>query len=287
MGSDSTKLRALVEHTPWIVAEGFAFVEGPVWTRGRLVFSDIVGDRMHSWSPGEGVRTLREPNGMGNGQTLDREGRLLTCEHATSRVVRHDALGVTVLADRFGGRELNSPNDVVVDSAGRVLFTDPIYGRTAPMGVPREPELAIRGVYELDGDELQLVADDMASPNGLCFSPDESVLHVAETEHHHLRRFRRTSGGWVDEGVWARTVDDEPVGPDGLRCDERGNVWCAGAGGVQIFDPEGRLCGCVPVPEVTANLTWGDADGRTLYICASTSVYAVRTTVRGVPRPGE
>lgn len=285
MESGSTALLDLVDDTPRVVAEGFTFVEGPVWTNGRLIFSDIIGDRMHSWAPDAGVRTLREPNGMGNGQTLDHEGRLLTCEHATSRVVRHDRAGVTVLAQRFGGQELNSPNDVVVDSMGRVLFTDPIYGRTAPMGVPREPELALRGVYELDGDELRLVDGAMTSPNGLCFSPDESVLYVAETEHYLIRRFRRARDAWVDEGVWARTVDDEPVGPDGLRCDEHGNVWCAAAGGVQVFDPDGRLLGRVPVPEVTANLTWGDPDGRTLYICASTSVYAVRTTVRGARRP--
>lgn len=286
MNKEPTGLCTLIDEAPRVIAGGFSFVEGPVWVNEHLIFSDIVADRMHSWSRHEGVRTLREPNGMGNGQTLDRDGKLLTCEHATSRVIRHDPGGPTVLAQQFGDRELNSPNDVVVDSAGRILFTDPIYGRTAPMGVPREPEMAVRGVYELDGDELRLVDDAMTSPNGLCFSPDESALYVAETEHYYIRRFRRrTPSAWADEGVWARTVDDEPVGPDGLRCDEQGNVWCAAAGGVQVFDPDGRLLGRVPVPEVTANLTWGDSDGRTLYICASTAVYAVRTTVRGAPRP--
>ena len=229
---------------------------------------------------------MRTPNHMGNGQTLDLDGRLITCEHATSRVVRHELDGTaTVLADRVGRRALNSPNDVIVDSGGRVLFTDPIYGRTAPMGIPRPPELPVRGVYELEAGVLRLITGEMETPNGLCLSPDERTLIVAETEHHHLRRFRRTPAGWADEGVWARTVHDEPVGPDGLRCDEHGNIWCAGAGGVQVFDPSARLLGRIPIPEVTANLTWGGADRRTLFICASTSVYALRTRVRGAARP--
>lgn len=276
-------LRDLVgDAEPKVIASGFAFLEGPVWLpEGFLVINDIIGDRRVRWDPDGGTCTLRTPNHMANGQAIDREGRLITCEHATSRVVRTETNGrETVLADRYEGRELNSPNDVIVDSTGRVLFTDPTYGRQAPMGVPRAPELEIRGVYEQAPDGvLRCLVADMESPNGLCLSPDERYLYVAETEHQHLRRFRRTLDGVVDEGVWAYTLDDEPVGPDGLRVDERGDVWCAGAGGVQVFDPDARLLGRIKIPETTANLTWGGDDLRTLFICASTRLYALRTLV--------
>lgn len=280
-------LGALVGAAPSLerLATGFGFVEGPAWHAGEeyLVFNDIPGNRMLRWDRVTGVSTVRSPNGMGNGNTYDAEMRLLTCEHATSRLVRTGSDGVvSVLADRYGGAELNSPNDVVVDAAGRVLFTDPIYGRTPFVGVPREPELAVRGVYVLDLDgSLRCVTDQMESPNGLCLSPDERHLYVADTERRQLRRYRY-EGGRVSGGeVWAAVVGDEPEGPDGLRVDELGNVWCAGPGGLQVFAPEGRLLGRLRLPEVVANLCWGESDRRTLFLCASTSLYAVRTEVAG------
>jgi gluconolactonase len=280
-------LRELVgESDLEVLAEGFVFVEGPAWhpIECHLTFNDIPGDRMLRWDRVSGVSTLRSPNGMGNGNTYDSRMRLLTCEHRTSRLVRTEADGsVTVLADRFGGAELNSPNDVIVDSAERVLFTDPAYGRTSSfVGVPREPELSVRGVYALDPDgALRCLTEEMESPNGLCLSPDERYLYVAETERHVLRRYRYQNGYLSDGEVWARLQGTEPEGPDGLRVDELGNVWCAGPGGLQVFSPDGALLGRVRMPEVVANLTWGDDDRRTLFVCATTSVYALRTRVAG------
>jgi len=170
-----------------------------------------------------------------------------------------------------------------VDSAGRVLFTDPAYGRTSSfVGVPRGPELSFRGVYALEPDGvLRCLTEEMESPNGLCLSPDERYLYVAETERHVLRRYRYQDGQLSDGEVWAHLAGDEPEGPDGLRVDEIGNVWCAGPGGLQVFGPDGFLLGRVRMPEVVANLTWGDDDRRTLFVCATTSVYALRTRVAG------
>lgn len=268
------------------VVTGFEFVEGPAWhpVEGHLTFNDIPGDRMLRWDPGSGLREVRAPNGMGNGNTYDLQGRLLTCEHATSRLVRTETDGaVVVLADAYEGRELNSPNDVVVDAAGTVLFTDPVYGRGTWVGLPREPELDVRGVYSLGADGgLTLLVEDMESPNGLCLSPDESLLYVAETEQRTIRRYHLDDGRATDGTTWAHVVGDEREGPDGLRVDEHGNVWCAGPGGLQVFTPSGEVLGRIRMPEVVANLTWGGPDGRTLFVCATSSVYALRTHVRGL-----
>lgn len=278
--------RLVGDAVPEVLASGFVFVEGPAWHphRDDLVFNDIPADRMLCWSRPAGVREVRAPNGMGNGNTYDADLRLLTCEHANSRLVRteHDGT-LTVLADRHEGAELNSPNDVIVDSAGTVLFTDPVYGRSSSfVGVPREPQLSVRGVYALAPSEgLRLLTDDLGSPNGLCLSPDERHLYVAETERRVLWRYRWHGGRVSDGEIWAHLVGDEPEGPDGLRVDELGNVWCCGPGGLQVFAPDARLLGRLLMPEVTANLTWGEADRRTLFVCATTSVYALRTAVAG------
>lgn len=284
-----SRLEGLITSTePQRIATGFVFTEGPVWD-GRsqsLTFNDIPGDRMLSWQAGSGVCEVRSPNFMANGMTDAPDGGLLVCEHATSRLVRVDAQRTTVLAERYGGRELNSPNDVIVTSAGVVVFTDPYYGRGDFVGVPRRPELDFAGVYAvlLDADALPaeptLLTAEMSSPNGLCLSPEERFLYVADTEQFEIRRYR-FHGDSLSEGmVWARTLGEESDGPDGLRVDERGNVYCAGPGGVHVFAPAGERLGRIRFPEVVANLTWGGPDGRTLFVCASTSVYALTTAVR-------
>lgn len=267
------------------VVTGFRFLEGPVWhpVERSLVFSDIPAARMSRLSAGGALSVLRDPSRMANGNAYDRQGRLLTCEHATSRVVRQEADGSLVtLVDRFQGRELNSPNDVVVAGDGTIYFTDPAYGRAAPYGVPRSRELPFCGVYRLGAHGLELLTADVEGPNGLCLSLDERHLFVADTERMHIRRFALTESGVAGSAVWARLSGPGTGEPDGLKIDSAGNLFSCGPGGIHVFDPAGSALGVIRVPEVTANFTWGDDDMRTLYICASTTLHRFRTRVPGI-----
>ncbi|MBX6369311.1 MAG: SMP-30/gluconolactonase/LRE family protein, partial [Rhodospirillales bacterium] len=191
------------------LATGFLFTEGPLWHRREryLLFSDMPGDHLRRWREGEGVTTFRQPCFKSNGLAWDREGRLVVCEHASSRVTRTEADGSsTTLASHYEGKELNSPNDIVVKSDGGIYFTDPTYGRMEYYGVPREPQLGFRGVYRIepDGRRLTLLADDFAQPNGLCFSRDEKLLFVNDTERQHIRVFEVAADGTLRNGrVWA------------------------------------------------------------------------------------
>lgn len=269
------------------VAGGFLFVEGPLWNAQErcLLFSDIPGNRIHRWSAGAGVSTFREPSHMANGLTLDRQGRLIACEHATSRVTRTEADGrVTVLASHFEGKELNSPNDVVVKSDGATYFSDPSYGRMAYYGVARESELEFRGVYRVDayGRSLTLLERDFGQPNGLCFSADEALLFVNDTERQHIRVFDVALDGTLAGGrVWANVSGNGPGAPDGMKIDSQGNLYCTGPGGIHVFDSAATCLGVIHVPENAANLTWGDADLRSLFITATSSVYRARVNVPG------
>ncbi|TQM13320.1 SMP-30/gluconolactonase/LRE family protein [Pseudonocardia kunmingensis] len=268
------------------VVSGFRFLEGPVWHPGErsLVFSDILAARLSTLSADGEVSVFRDPSHMANGNAYDRQGRLLTCEHATSRLVRQEADGsLETLADRYRGRELNSPNDVVVARDGTIYFTDPTYGRGASYGVPRARELPFCGVYRLGERGLELLTDDVEGPNGLCLSLDERYLFVADTERMHIRRFELTESGVVGGEIWARTTGTGPGVPDGLKIDSAGNLFSCGPGGIHVFDPAGAPLGVIGVPEVTANFTWGDDDLCTLYICASTTLYRFRTRVPGLP----
>lgn len=270
------------------IADGFRFVEGPAWhTTGRyLVFSDIPANRLLRWAPGQGVSVLREPSGMANGNTFDRQGRLLSCEHANSRLVRCEADGsLTVLASHFEGSELNSPNDVVVDSAGCIYFTDPSYGRTHELvGVKRPQQLSWQGVYRLDPDgRLTLLADDFQQPNGLCLDRQERHLYVNDTLGRHIRRWTLDAEGNAAGGdIWAAVECDGQSVPDGLKMDSAGTLFCTGGAGIQAFDEQGRCLGVIEIPEKTANFTWGDDDMRSLYVTASSSVYRVRVATPGV-----
>ncbi|HEV7827175.1 MAG TPA: SMP-30/gluconolactonase/LRE family protein [Mycobacteriales bacterium] len=270
------------------VLGGFRFLEGPAWhpAERHLTFGDIPGDTLYRLGADGVLRTLRTPSNMANGNTYDRQGRLLTCEHATSRVVRQEHDGtLTTLADRYRARELNSPNDVIVARDGTVYFTDPLYGRRSPYGVPREPGQPVQGVYGLGGRyrEPTLLVSDVEGPNGLCLSPDERHLYVADTDRRHLRRFGVDGPHLTGGEVFAELAGDDPGEPDGLKVDSAGNVYSCGPGGLHVFDPDGTRRGVLRVPEVTANFTWGDDDLRTLYLCASTTLYRCRTTVPGIP----
>lgn len=278
------RFREIVGEAPEMttIGEGYAFTEGPVWHPGerRLVFSDIPSNRLHVWRPGGAVTVLREPSNMANGNTLDRQGRLVTCEHATSRVTRTEPDGrVTVLASHWDGKELNSPNDVVVRSDGRVYFTDPTYGREGETGLARELELAIRGVYRIDPDgRLVLLADDFAQPNGLCFTPDERRLFVNDSEANAIRVFDVDDDGSIRKGrPW---VD---VGWDGMKVDSQGNVYCSGPGGIHVVGPDARRLGVLKFDALAANLGFGDDDLRSLYVTVTDKVVRVRVKVPGLP----
>ena len=271
------------------VAGGFEFTEGPIWhpREKHLTFSDMPGDHMRRWTAADGVKTFRKPSNMANGNTYDRRGRMLTCEHATSRVTRTELDGaITVLASTYQGKELNSPNDIVVKSDGRIYFTDPTYGRMPYFGVERAVELDFRGVYRVaeDGSGLTLLADDFAQPNGLCFSRDERLLFVNDTERGHIRGFQVGDDGLISGGgIWAEVTGSGDGAPDGMKVDRDGNLYCCGPGGLHVFSPDADLLGVIRVPEVMANFTWGDDDLRTIFMTASSSLYRVRTNTPGVP----
>jgi gluconolactonase len=274
---------------PERIATGCLFTEGPLWhpREQYLLWSDMPGDHMRRWSARDGVSTHRKPSNMSNGLTWDREGRLLACEHASSRVTRTEADGrITPIATHHEGKELNSPNDIVCAADGGIYFTDPPFGRMKFYGVEREPELSFQGVYKVGGDPRApaLLADDFDRPNGLCFSLDGRRLFVNDTARQHIRVFDVTRQGTLTGGaVWAETKGEGRGAPDGMKIDSAGNVYCCGPGGIHVFDPGGACLGVILMPEHTANFAWGDADYRSLYVTASTSVYRIRVEVPGLP----
>jgi gluconolactonase len=277
------KLKALLEPgDPERLATGFAFTEGPVWhPDGFLLFSDIPANRTYRWAPGGEATVWREPSGNANGLTLDREGRLLACEHGNRRVSRVAAGGeATALAERYEGKRLNSPNDLVVARDGAVYFTDPPYGIE-----PDRREQPCNGVYRLAPDgALALVADDFERPNGLAFSPDGATLYIDDSGRRHVRAFDvRPDGSLANSRVLADMDHPQPGSPDGMKVDQEGHLYVAGATGVWVFEPDGTHLGTIVTPERPANCAWGDADRRTLYITARTSLYRVRAMVPGCP----
>ena len=218
--------------------------------------------------------------------TYDRELRLLVCEHATSSVARFTDGKREVVASHFEGKELNSPNDIIVAADGAVWFSDPTYGRMPGFGVERECELDFRGVYRVPpgGGATELVVEKslFTQPNGLCFSPDEKLLYINDTEQANIRVYDVEGGRLKNMRVFANGIADETQPgklPDGMKCDALGNIWCTGPDGIWVFASDGRLIGKVAVPEMVANLHWGGPDWRTLFITASTSLYAVQTKV--------
>ena len=287
--SSAGGLDAIIESGTSIerVLTGFEFLEGPAWhpQMQELVFSDIIGDTLYRWQPDGVPRPVRQPSNMANGNCWNREGLLLSCEHATSRVSRSDLNGsYEVLISHFEGRELNSPNDIVVRRDGSVYFTDPNSGRGEKYGVARPQQLDFQGVYRFapDNRELTLLVDDFARPNGLCFSADETRLYVNDTDHQHSRVFDVRDDGTIGHGrVWAETGGDQPGVADGMKIDSIGNLYCCGSGGIHVFDSAGRRLGVIATPEVAANFAWGGADLTDLYITATHSLYRLRTRVPG------
>ena len=275
---------------------GCRWAEGPVWFNdgSYLLFSDIPNERVLRWIEGAGTSVYRAPSNFINGNTRDREGRLVSCEHGGRRVIRTEIDGtITTLADRYQGKRLNSPNDVVVKSDGSVWFSDPSYGILSDYeGYKADEEQPSRNVYRLDpvNGELTVVVDDFLQPNGLCFSPDERLLYVADSgaSHkpdapRHIRVFDVTEGKRLTNGrVFAHI--DKGI-PDGMRTDVDGNLWSSAADGVHCFHPDGTLLGKILVPQAVANLTFGGPRKNRLFITASTSLYAIYTATRGAQLP--
>jgi gluconolactonase len=273
--------------------EGCRWAEGPAYfPAGRyLVWSDIPNDRMLRYDETSGaVSVFRSPAGYSNGNTVDREGRLVTCEHGNRRVTRteHDG-SITVIADRHDGRRLNSPNDVVVSSDGAIWFTDPSYGiDTDYEGHKAESEIGACHVYRVDpwSGEVKVALDDFERPNGLAFSPDERRLYIADTgaSHaedgpRHIRVYEVDGGGRLSGGDVFATSDSGLF--DGFRLDVEGRIWTSAGDGVHCFDPDGTLIGKVLVPEVCANVVFGGAKRNRLFICGTTSLYAVAVQTNG------
>ena len=278
------------------LADGCVWAEGPVWFAdgGYLIWSDIPNNRMLRWIPDVGVSVYRADSNNSNGNTRDRQGRLVTCEHLTRRVTRTEPDGsITVIADRHKGKRLNSPNDVVVKSDGSIWFTDPSYGiLTEFEGSRSEQEQGGCYVYRVDPatGEVVMVVDDFVKPNGLAFSPDEKILYIADSaaSHdpnapHHIRAFDVVDGKRLTN---SRVFADIKTGnPDGFRMDVTGNLWTSTHVGVECYAPDGTLLGRINVPEIVANVTFGGKRRNRLFITATTSLYAVYVNTTGAQTP--
>lgn len=277
------------------LASGFRWVEGPVWMGDWqcLLFQDLPRDRTMRWSEREGVSVFREPSRYANGQTRDREGRLVWCSHRDRCVRRTEHDGrITTLAERHGGRRLNAPNDVVARRDGTIWFTDPLYGISNDYEGERQASERPPALYRFDpvSGDLRIVADDFDGPNGLAFSPDGDRLYVSETgdqtrddPRRYIRVFDVGEDGTLSGNRIFHTV--APGYADGLKVDEDGNVWSSAADGVHCIAPDGTLLGKVLVPHRVSNVAWGGRRRNRLFIAASQRLYAVFLDRRGAPSP--
>jgi gluconolactonase len=279
-----------------VLGEGFRWIEGPVWMGDAdcLLFQDLPRDRTMRWSEATGVSVYRQPSGYANGQTRDRAGRLISCSHADRCLVRTEYDGsLTTLVTRHAGKRLNAPNDVVVKSDGSIWFTDPVYGISNDFEGGRQASEQKPAVYRLDPErgEIRAVAADFAGPNGLCFSPDERLLYIAETGDQTqpnpaqlIRVFEVTAdGSGLSEGRDFHKVT--PGYADGMRCDEHGNVWSSAADGVHCISPAGDLLGKIFTPHRVSNITFGGLHKNRLFIGGSHTLYAVFLNLRGSQWP--
>jgi gluconolactonase len=273
-----------------ILHTGCRWTEGPAYfAAGRyLIFSDIPNDRMLRWDETTGaVGVFRAPAGYANGHTVDRQGRLISCEHGNRRVTRTEPDGsITVLADRYDGKRLNSPNDVVERADGSVWFTDPSYGIDSDYeGDKAESEIGACHVYRIDpvSSEVRIVTDDFLRPNGLAFSLDERRLYIVDTRRKHLRHFDVADDGTLTGGDEFAPCTAGSF--DGVRLDETGRVWVAAHDGLHCFDQDGTLIGKLRLPEIVSNLTFGGRKRNHLFITATSSVYTIRVNVCGARYP--
>lgn len=263
------------------LAGDMGFLEGPVWNPaegGFLIFSDIPANQLKKWTETSGLSVFRQPSQNANGNTLDLEGRLVSAEHGARRISRTGKDGkIETIVDVFDGKKLNSPNDVVVKSDGSFWFTDPDYGLA---GRPKEQDANYVFRYDAKARNLKAVVKDFHKPNGLCFSPDESKLYVADSgDPKHIRVFEVQKDGTLGTGRIFCKIDKG--GPDGIRCDADGRIWSSAGDGVHVFAADGKLIGKILTPEAPANLCFGGPDYRTLYITARKSLYSIPVLVQG------
>jgi len=296
------------------VATGFTWVEGPVWDDDSLFFAEITSNSIRRWTPGKGVSIFLQPSGYkgsapyggpepgSNGMTLDAHGRLTVAGHAQRDVYRFETLNpqgaITILADKYKGKQLSSPNDLVYKSDGSLYFTDPPYGLRTQSDKDPAKQLKVNGVYRIPHAldqkpgseparaELQLLVSNLPRPNGIAFSPDEKYLYVDNSQPKKIwmRYTVRPNGTLTDAKLlYDDTSDKRPGNPDGMKVDSQGNIYSAGPGGVWIFSPEGKPLATILMPERVSNLAWAGADRKTLYITASTSIYRVHLQIAGAP----
>lgn len=282
---NDSRLSTIIEPNTAIEVLGndFRFTEGPIWhpRAKHVTFSDIPANKLFRYSDVHGFAVYRDPSNMTNGNTYDIAGRMLSCEHATSRVVREEAGEYKTLASHHEGKELNSPNDIIVGRRGAIYFTDPTYGRQAHTGVVRPQMLDFQGVYRIDPqtNALRLLAKDFDQPNGLCFDLEETSLYVADTARRHIRKFTLSADGDLSGGA----VFAESPAPDGLKVDSQGHVYAGGPGGVYIYHrDDGALLGIIGTPAFCANFCWGGDDLKTLYLTASTGLFRAQVKVPGL-----
>ena len=296
------------------IATGFTWVEGPVWTGGRLFFAEIPSNSIRTWTPGKGVDIFLQPSGYqgkapyggpepgSNGMTLDAIGRLTVAGHAQRDVYRFEKLDpkgpITILADSYKGKRLNSPNDVVYKSDGSLYFTDPPYGLRTQKDNDPDKQLNVNGVYRIphasaqrpgsqpERGELEQLVTDLTRPNGIAFSPDEQYLYVNNSEPKKIwMRYRVKPDGTLTDAklLYDASKDPRPGSPDGMKVDIQGNIYSAGPGGVWIFSPEGKPLGTIVMPQRVSNVAWAGPDHKMLYITDSDSIYRVHLNIQGEP----
>ena len=289
----------------------FGFLEGPIWIhakgQGFLLFSDIPANVIRKWDPKAGISVFLEKSGFtgadasnvggqtnngfasvnligSNGITLDKQGRLVFCQHGDRQISRLEKNGSrTVLVSRYDGKRFNSPNDLVFKSDGSLYFTDPTAGLRLQDKDPQR-ELPFAGVYRLSKEKVELLYKDLVRPNGIAFSPDEKYLYVNDTTKKIIMRFDVQPDGGVANGqvITDMNSDTAPGAPDGMKVDQKGNIYCTGPGGFWIMSPDGKHLATVKTKELPANLNWGDADAKTLYLTARTGLYRIRLNIAGV-----
>ena len=296
------------------ITDGFTWVEGPIWIGDSLFFAEIPSNTIRKWNLASGASIFLQPSGYkgsepyggpesgSNGMTLDVRGRLTVAGHAQRDVYRFESLDpkgpITILADSYQGKKLNSPNDLVYRSDGSLYFTDPPYGLRTQKDTDPEKELKVNGVYRIPHAldqkpgstsapaELELLVSDLPRPNGIAFSPDEKYLYVNNSEPQKIwMRYRVQPDGSLTEAklFYDATSDSRPGAPDGMKVDEQGNLYSTGPGGLWIFTPEGKPLGTILIPEKAANCTWAGPDRKTLYITASSSIYRIHLNIPGAP----
>ena len=296
------------------IATGFTWVEGPVWVNDSLFFAEIPSNTIRRWTPVTGVSTFLQPSGYkghdpyggpepgSNGMTLDVHDRLTVAGHAQRDVYRLESLDpkgqITILADNYQGKLLNSPNDLVYKSDGSLYFTDPPYGLRTQKDTDPEKQLKVNGVYRIPHAlqqktgaaparaELQLLVTDLTRPNGIAFSPDEKYLYVNNSEPKKIwMRYRVQPDGMLTDAklLYDATADKRPGSPDGMKVDEEGNIYSAGPGGVWIFSPEGKPLATILIAEKVSNVAWAGTDRKMLYMTASSSIYRVHLKIAGAP----